>query len=84
MLCVLLVVVLCYLLLLSTPPWQKGVRFQSPHDGSMMLLTPEESVQIQNIIGADILMQLDDVVHVLTTGPRVEEAMWRTVRWLDR
>ena len=49
-----------------------------------MVLTPEESVHIQNIIGADILMQLDDVVHVLTTGPRVEEAMWRTIRWLDR
>jgi len=34
--------------------------------------------------GADIIMQLDDVVHVLTKGPRVEEAMWRSVRWLDR
>lgn len=29
-------------------------------------------------------MQLDDVVHVLTKGVRVEEAMWRSVRWLDR
>ena len=36
------------------------------------------------ITGADIMMQLDDVVHVLTTGPRVEEAMLRSVRWLDR
>ncbi|CAE7144153.1 unnamed protein product [Rhizoctonia solani] len=35
-------------------------------------------------IGADIMMQLDDVVSSLTTGPRVEEAMWRSVRWLDR
>ena len=35
-------------------------------------------------VGADIIMQLDDVVHVKTTGPRVEEAMWRSVRWLDR
>ena len=34
--------------------------------------------------GADIIMQLDDVVHVLTKGARVEEAMWRSVRWLDR
>ena len=66
------------------PPWQEGVRFQSPHDDSMMLLTPEHSIQIQNTIGADIIMQLDDVVHVKTTGARVEEAMWRSVRWLDR
>ena len=50
----------------------------------MMLLTPEHSIQIQNTIGADIIMQLDDVVHVKTTGARVEEAMWRSVRWLDR
>lgn len=63
---------------------QEGVQFQSPHDNSMMLLTPEHSIQIQNTIGADIIMQLDDVVHVKMTGPRVEEAMWRSVRWLDR
>lgn len=49
-----------------------------------MLLTPEKSIELQNAIGADIIMQLDDVVHTLTTGPRVEEAMFRSIRWLDR
>lgn len=49
-----------------------------------LLLRPEDSIRIQNAIGADIMMQLDDVVHVLTTGPRVEEAAKRSVRWLDR
>ena len=63
---------------------EAGVEFQSPHDGSRMLLTPEKSVDLQNSIGADILMQLDDVVSSLTTGPRVEEAMLRSIRWLDR
>lgn len=29
-------------------------------------------------------MQLDDVVKTTVTGPRVEEAMYRTTRWLDR
>ncbi|KAJ2928643.1 hypothetical protein H1R20_g8443, partial [Candolleomyces eurysporus] len=48
------------------------------------MLTPEESINIQHTIGADIIMQLDDVVSSLTTGPRVEEAMHRSVRWLDR
>jgi queuine tRNA-ribosyltransferase catalytic subunit len=38
-----------------------------------MLLTPEHSISLQNSIGADIMMQLDDVVSSLTTGPRVEE-----------
>lgn len=68
----------------SPPSPQEGVKFQSPHDSSEMLLTPEQSIAIQNTIGADIIMQLDDVVHVLTTGERVEEAMHRSVRWLDR
>jgi queuine tRNA-ribosyltransferase len=49
-----------------------------------MLLTPEYSMQLQNTIGADIMMALDDVISTVTTGPRVEEAMHRTIRWIDR
>ncbi|KCV67461.1 queuine tRNA-ribosyltransferase [Fonticula alba] len=63
---------------------EEGVLFESPHDGSEMLLTPEKSVEIQNGIGADILMQLDDVISSTVTGKRVEEAMYRSIRWLDR
>jgi len=63
---------------------EEGVRFSSPYDGRDILLTPEKSMQIQNAIGADIMMQLDDVVDVKVTGPRVEEAMHRSIRWLDR
>ncbi|KAH9756454.1 Queuine tRNA-ribosyltransferase catalytic subunit 1 [Citrus sinensis] len=63
---------------------EKGVTFQSPVDGKPMLLTPEESIQIQNRIGADIIMALDDVVRTTITGPRIEEAMYRTLRWVDR
>lgn len=49
-----------------------------------LLLRPEDSIRIQNAIGGDIMMQLDDVVHTLTTGPRVAEAARRSIRWLDR
>lgn len=63
---------------------ERGVNFKSPHDGSEMLLTPEKSIELQNAIGADIMMQLDDVVSSLVSGPRVEEAMHRSIRWLDR
>ncbi|KAG5543939.1 hypothetical protein RHGRI_016631 [Rhododendron griersonianum] len=63
---------------------ENGVTFQSPVDGKPMLLTPEESIQIQNRIGADIIMALDDVVRTTITGPRIEEAMYRTLRWIDR
>ena len=64
---------------------EEGVRFLSPHDGSPMLLTPEHSISLQNSIGSDIMMQLDDVIA--TTSPdltRMKEAMERSVRWLDR
>ncbi|PHH83488.1 hypothetical protein CDD82_447 [Ophiocordyceps australis] len=64
---------------------EEGVRFLSPHDGSPMMLTPEHSIALQNTIGSDIMMQLDDVL--VTTCPdqlRMREAMERSVRWLDR
>lgn len=64
---------------------EEGVRFLSPHDGTPMLLTPEHSIALQNTIGSDIIMQLDDVL--VTTSPdaaRMKEAMERSVRWLDR
>lgn len=63
---------------------EQGVNFRSPFDHTECLLTPEHSIAIQNTIGADIMMQLDDVVKTTTTGPRVDEAMQRTIRWLDR
>lgn len=47
--------------------------------------SPERSVEIQTAIGADIIMQLDDVVDATHPDPRrFEEARHRTVRWLDR
>ena len=41
-------------------------------------------MEIQNAIGADIMMQLDDVVPAVVDEKRVHEAMERSVRWLDR
>lgn len=63
---------------------EEGVKFQSPYGAQDCMLTPERCIEMQNAIGADIIMQLDDVVKTTTTGPRVEEAMHRTTRWLDR
>lgn len=48
------------------------------------LLTPEHSISLQNSVGSDIIMQLDDVIA--TTSPdveRIREAMHRSVRWLE-
>ena len=64
---------------------EEGVKFKSPVDGTDMMLTPEQSIQCQNEIGADIIMQLDDVVSSVNPDEaRFEEAMNRSVRWLDR
>ncbi|KAH3744028.1 queuine tRNAribosyltransferase [Pelomyxa schiedti] len=63
---------------------EQGVKFTSPHDGTETFLTPEKSMSAQNEIGADIMMALDDVVGATVTGPRVKEAMLRSIRWLDR
>ncbi|OBT53078.1 queuine tRNA-ribosyltransferase [Pseudogymnoascus sp. 24MN13] len=58
---------------------EEGVRFLSPHDGSPMLLTPEHSISLQNTIGSDIIMQLDDVVVTTSPDPaRMREAMLRS------
>uniref|UniRef100_A0A3P9LLN6 Queuine tRNA-ribosyltransferase catalytic subunit 1 n=1 Tax=Oryzias latipes TaxID=8090 RepID=A0A3P9LLN6_ORYLA len=63
---------------------EEGVNFKSPYDGKEILLSPEKSISIQNSLGSDIMMQLDDVVSSTVKGPRVEEAMHRSIRWLDR
>ncbi|UKK00808.2 queuine tRNA-ribosyltransferase [Theileria orientalis] len=65
---------------------EEGVHFYYPYDDKEeILLTPEESINIQNQIGADIIMALDDVVSsVVRDKERLELAVHRTVRWLDR
>merc|ERR1712129_114138 len=64
---------------------EEGVTFQSPMDGTQMLLTPEKCMALQNEIGSDIMMALDDVVPVTCTNKqRFEEATHRSIRWLDR
>ncbi|CAG4990541.1 unnamed protein product [Parnassius apollo] len=64
---------------------EEGVKFKSPYDGSEVMLTPEKSIEIQNCIGADIIMQLDDVVQTtFQDNERIKEATERTSRWLDR
>jgi tRNA-guanine family transglycosylase len=64
---------------------EEGVTFKSPVDGTMMLLTPEKSIQLQNQIGSDIMMMLDDVVSsVSADSARFLEATHRTIRWSAR
>ncbi|MGK7949299.1 MAG: tRNA guanosine(34) transglycosylase Tgt [Xenococcaceae cyanobacterium] len=63
---------------------ESGVIFRSPRDGSMINLTPERSIQIQNSLGADVIMAFDECPPANATRKEVEEATQRTYRWLTR
>lgn len=62
----------------------EGVSFQSHIDGKRIRLTPEGSMAMQGAIGADIIMQFDDVAAGNSPRARYEEAMERSLRWARR
>jgi len=61
-----------------------GAQFRSHLDGSLHELTPERAVEIQEELGADIIMALDECPAALSERAHVESAMARTSRWLQR
>ncbi len=64
-----------------------GVTFRSFVDGSTWHLSPERAMEVQNALGADIIMALDDCPsarETADTGTRRSEAHQRTLRWLER
>lgn len=63
---------------------EQGAKFRSHIDGSLIELTPEGSVRIQEELGADIAMVLDHVVELPNRRSMVEEAMQRSIRWAER
>ena len=62
----------------------EGVQFASHIDGSRHLLTPEEAVRIQEDLGADIMMCLDECVAYPSTREYVEVSVRRTLQWAAR
>ena len=63
---------------------EDGFTFKSHLDGSTHVLTPEEAVRVQGLIGADIQMQLDVCPPGDSPRPTVEAAVARTTRWARR
>jgi queuine tRNA-ribosyltransferase len=63
---------------------EEGASFQSHLDGSRWLLTPERSVQIQETLGADVIMAFDECPPSKSDRPYMEESLARTTRWLQR
>jgi len=63
---------------------EEGVRFKSHLDGSLHLLTPESSMEIQAALGSDIAMVLDECPPLPSPRESVEQAVERTTRWAER
>jgi queuine tRNA-ribosyltransferase len=63
---------------------EEGVKFKSPIDGSMRMITPEKSMEIQIALGADIAMAFDHVVPGQSDHATALDGLERTLRWLDR
>ncbi len=63
---------------------EEGVSFRSPVDGSEILFTPELSVEIQDRLGADIAMPLDECCPYPAEREYVQRSLERTLRWAER
>ena len=63
---------------------EEGVRFSSHIDGSKLMFTPESVMDIERLIGADIMMAFDECCPGTADRTYATESMNRTHRWLDR
>lgn len=63
---------------------EEGVTFQSHLDGSKHMLSPERSIEIQCLLGADIQMQFDECIELPAERREVERAMELSLRWAER
>ena len=63
---------------------EDGVRFQSHIDGSGHMLTPERSIEIQTLLGANIRMVLDECTPYPATHEEAEKSMQLSMRWAGR
>jgi len=61
-----------------------GVTFRSIHDGSSHRFTPERVIEIEDMLGADIIMPLDECLALPATDADLHRALDRTHRWLER
>jgi queuine tRNA-ribosyltransferase len=61
-----------------------GVSFKSHLDGSAHMLSPERSIEIQRLLGSDIVMAFDELVPTTATIEVQAAAMARSMRWAER
>ncbi len=63
---------------------EEGVTFKNHLNGDTMMLSPEKSIQIQNNLGADIIMSFDECPPFPATHEYMKASVERTLRWAQR
>lgn len=63
---------------------EDGVRFRSHIDGSLHFLSPEKVMEIENALGADIIMAFDECAPYPSTYEYTKNSMYMTTRWAER
>ena len=63
---------------------EEGVRFASPVNGDRLMLTPEESMRIQRVLGADVVMVFDECTPYPSGERETGESMRLSLRWAER
>jgi queuine tRNA-ribosyltransferase len=63
---------------------ERGVTFRSHLDGAMVELSPERAIEIQDLLGSDIAMQLDECIRLPAARAEIERAMMLSLRWAER
>ncbi len=63
---------------------EEGVEFRSHLDGSLHFLSPEKSIEIQQDLGADVIMAFDDCTPYPVSESEARESMLRSMRWAER
>ena len=63
---------------------EEGVRFSSHYDGSKHMLSPERSMEIQKLLGSDIVMCFDECPALPATDAEVAKSMALSMRWAQR
>ena len=63
---------------------EEGVEFRSHLDGSKQFLSPEKAMEVENALGADIIMAFDECCPYPSTYEYTKKSMERTTRWAKR
>jgi queuine tRNA-ribosyltransferase len=61
-----------------------GVTFRSHLDGAVVSLSPERAIEIQALLGSDIVMQLDECLRLPAAPGEIERAMQLSLAWAER